>query len=66
MTEENNIIEKEVTSKRIVYSKICQICEEEIKGFSKTNLEYNMKLHKEACEKELNKQLKILEDDNKK
>lgn len=41
-----------VTSTRTVYSDKCSICEREIKGFSESNLEYNMRLHKERCNKE--------------
>ncbi len=39
-----------VKSERIVYSEKCNICKKEIKGFSETNVEYNMRLHKETHE----------------
>ena len=42
---------EEVTSTRTVYSDKCPICKQEIKAFSESNLEYNMKLHKEKCER---------------
>lgn len=40
-----------ITSTRIVYSDKCKICKKQIKAFSESNLEYNMKLHKEKCER---------------
>lgn len=43
---------EKITSTRIVYSDKCPICKKEIKAFSKSNLEYNMKLHKEKHDKE--------------
>lgn len=43
---------KEITSTRIVYSDKCKKCKKEIKGFSESNLKYNMRLHKETHEKE--------------
>jgi len=39
-----------ITSTRIVYSDKCSICKRKIKGFSESNLEYNMRLHKETHE----------------
>ena len=39
---------EQVTSTRTVYSEKCSICKQEIKGFSESNLEYNMRLHKET------------------
>lgn len=41
-----------ITSTRIVYSDKCSICKKIIKAFSESNLEYNMKLHKEKHERE--------------
>lgn len=41
-----------VKSERVVYSENCPICKQEIKAFSESNLEYNMKLHKEKHDKE--------------
>ena len=46
---------EEITSTRIVYSDECSVCKQKIKGFSESNLEYNMRLHKEKHEKEENK-----------
>ncbi len=43
---------EKITSTRTVYSEQCKICKNKIKGFSESNLEYNMRLHKEKCEKE--------------
>ena len=43
---------EKITSVRIVYSDKCKVCKKKIKGFSESNLEYNMRLHKEKCEKE--------------
>ncbi len=40
-----------VTSTRIVYSDKCSKCKQKIKGFSESNLEYNMRLHKEKHDK---------------
>ena len=40
-----------ITSERTRYSDKCPICKEEIKAFSEKGLEYNMKLHKEKCER---------------
>ena len=40
-----------IKSERIVYSDICPICKKEIKGFSESSLEYNMRLHKETHNK---------------
>ncbi len=46
------MVKKEtITSTRTQYSDKCPICKEEIKAFSESNLEYNMKLHKEKCKK---------------
>lgn len=42
---------KTITSTRTVYSDKCPICKQEIKAFSESNLEYNMKLHKEKCKR---------------
>lgn len=44
-----------IKSERTVYSEVCSICKKEIKGFSESNLEYNMKLHKEKHDKEASK-----------
>lgn len=41
-----------IKSERTVYIEKCPICKKEIKGFSKTNLEYNLRLHKETHDKE--------------
>ena len=41
--------EETITSTRTVYSDKCSICKKKIKAFSETNLEYNMRLHKEKC-----------------
>ncbi len=41
-----------ITSSRKVYSDKCKICKKVIKAFSESNLNYNMKLHKEKCEKD--------------
>ena len=41
-----------IKSERTVYSEECKICKKEIKGFSESNLEYNMRLHKEKHDKE--------------
>ena len=38
-----------IKSERIVYSDKCSNCKKKIKGFSKSNLEWNMRLHKEKC-----------------
>lgn len=46
---------KEITSKRIVYSEECPICKKEIKGFSESNLKYNMGLHKDKHKKDKQK-----------
>ena len=47
-----SIMKKQIiTSTRTAYSDKCDICKQEIKGFSESNLEYNMRLHKEKCEK---------------
>ena len=43
---------EQVTSTRTVYSEKCDVCKQEIKGFSESNLEYNMRLHKETHNKE--------------
>ena len=43
--------EQQITSTRTVYSDKCNICKQEIKGFSESNLEYNMRLHKEKHNK---------------
>ncbi len=40
-----------ITSSRKVYSEKCKICKHIIKGFSESNFKYNMRLHKEKCEK---------------
>jgi len=42
---------KTIKSERIVYIDACPICKKEIKGFSESNVKYNMKLHKEKCER---------------
>ena len=42
---------QQVTSTRTVYSDKCSECKQEIKGFSESNLEYNMRLHKEKHSK---------------
>ncbi len=36
-----------ITSSRTLYSEECSICKNKIKGFSESNLKYNMRLHKE-------------------
>ena len=41
-----------IKSERTVYSENCSVCKKEIKGFSESNLEYNMRLHKEKHDKE--------------
>ena len=41
-----------ITSTRTVYSDKCPKCKKEIKAFSESNLEYNMRLHKEKHDKE--------------
>ena len=41
-----------ITSTRIVYSNECSICKKKIRAFSESNLEYNMRLHKEKHEGE--------------
>lgn len=43
---------EQVTSTRTVYSDKCSICKQEIKAFSESNLEYNMRLHKEKHNKD--------------
>lgn len=43
---------KTITSERTVYIDKCPICKKEIKAFSESNLNYNMRLHKEKCEKQ--------------
>jgi len=40
-----------IKSERVVYSEPCPSCRKEIKGFSESNLEYNMRLHKEKHDK---------------
>ena len=40
-----------ITSSRKVYSEKCKRCKKKIKAFSESNFEYNMRLHKEKCEK---------------
>ncbi len=40
-----------ITSTRTVYLDECSVCKKVIKGFSESNLEYNMRLHKEKHEK---------------
>ena len=40
-----------IKSERTVYSEECKECKKEIKGFSESNLEYNMRLHKEKHDK---------------
>ena len=40
-----------ITSTRIKYSDKCLKCKKEIVGFSVSNLEYNLRLHKEKCKK---------------
>ena len=42
---------KIIKSERTVYFENCPKCKKEIKGFSESNLEYNMRLHKETHEK---------------
>ena len=42
---------EKITSTRTVYSEECSVCKQKIKGFSESNLEYNMRLHKEKHEK---------------
>jgi hypothetical protein len=49
------IIEK---SQRAAFIEKCNICKKEIKAFSKSNLEYNMRLHKEKHEKEVKQHAK--------
>ncbi len=51
---------EKITSTRTVYSDKCSICKKKgikkkIKGFSKSNLKYNMRLHKEKHDKEAEK-----------
>ena len=43
-----------ITSTRTVYSDECSKCKKIIKGFSESNLEYNMRLHKETHNKKEN------------
>ncbi len=43
---------EKITSTRIVYSDECLVCKKEIKAFSESSLEYNMRLHKEKHDKE--------------
>lgn len=51
---------EQITSTRTVFIEDCEICknqgkskkEYEIKGFSESNLKYNMRLHKEKHDKE--------------
>jgi len=40
-----------ITSTRKVYSDECPDCKKEIKAFSESNLEYNMRLHREKHKK---------------
>lgn len=42
---------EQVTSVRTIYSDKCSICKREIRAFSVSNLEYNMRLHKEKHNK---------------
>jgi len=42
---------EQITSTRTVYSDKCPVCKQEIKGFSESNLEYNMRLHMEKHNK---------------
>lgn len=42
---------KTVTSTRTAYMENCPFCQREIIGFSESGLEYNLKLHKEGCDK---------------
>ena len=42
---------EQVTSTRTIYSEKCSVCGKTIKGFSESNLEYNMRLHKEKHDK---------------
>ena len=44
---------EKITSTRIIYSEKCDICNRNIKGFSESNLKYNMRLHKEKHDKEV-------------
>jgi len=41
-----------IKSEREVFIEDCPICKQPIKGFSESNLKYNMRLHKEKHEKE--------------
>ena len=43
-----------ITSTRTVYSDECPVCKKEIKAFSESSLEYNMRLHKETHEEKKN------------
>jgi len=45
---------EQITSTRTVYSDKCPVCKQEIKGFSESNLQYNMRLHKEKHDKGVN------------
>ena len=45
----NKMKKETITSTRTVYSDKCSNCKKKIKAFSETNLEYNMRLHKEKC-----------------
>jgi hypothetical protein len=40
-----------ITSTREVFIEKCPNCKQEIKGFSESNLEYNMRLHREKHNK---------------
>ena len=48
-----------IKSERTVYSEVCSICKNKIKGFSESNLKYNMRLHKEKHDKENDKPKKV-------
>ncbi len=54
-----------ITSTRIQYSVECSICGEEIKAFSKSNLKYNLRLHKEKCVRELDEKQNETANTNK-
>jgi len=42
---------KKITTTRKIFIEKCKNCGREIKGFSISNLEYNLKLHKNAHKK---------------